>query len=217
MRVAIFGGSFNPLHIGHAMLADVMIQDLKYDKVLFVPTNIPPHKELNSNISTQQRLEMLQAFCNSVERGVFEVEPCEIERGGISYTVDTLKYILEKYKDKLDGKPALLMGEEIAAEFDKWKEPDFIAANADIIIVPRFPDYYGIAEKFTNIPTGRYSGDLKAKFDRGNFKYPFKYLEIPVLNVSSTEIRARAASNRSYKFLVPRSVFKYIVSHNLYK
>ena len=98
MKIAILGGSFNPLHIGHAFLADSMICDYGYDKVLFVPTCIPPHKEIASGISTEHRLGLVKAFCSSVSGGIFELEPCEVERGGISYTVDTLEYIKKKYK-----------------------------------------------------------------------------------------------------------------------
>jgi len=218
MRVAIFGGSFNPLHIGHAMLADTIVNELKYDKVLFVPTCVPPHKEINAKVTVRHRVEMVQAFCNSVPDNVFELETCEIDRGGISYTVDTIAYILKKYEGQLDEKPGLLMGEEIAAEFHKWKNPDVIAKYADLIIVPRYPDYYGFkSDKFKNTPIGNYCGDFKTKFDIRTFGYPCKYLEIPILTVSSTEIRARRASGKSYKYLVPSPVFDYIESHNLYK
>ena len=218
MKLAILGGSFNPLHIGHAMLADVITHELGYDKVLFIPTSNPPHKEITAKITTEQRVEMVRRFCESVGTGKFELETCEIERGGISYTVDTLDYIIKKYEGQLEGKPALLMGEEIAAEFSKWRDPDVVASKSDLIIVPRYPDYYGknVAE-VQNIPKGNYYGDFKAGFDRSKFKYPHRYLEIPILTVSSTEIRARIASNKSYKYLVPNVIFEYIEEEKLYR
>lgn len=218
MKLAILGGSFNPLHIGHAMLADVIIRELGYDKVLFIPTSNPPHKEITAKIKTEQRVEMVRRFCESVGDGKFELDTCEIERGGISYTVDTLDYIIKKYEGKLEGKPALLMGEEIAAEFSKWRAPDVVASKSDLIIVPRYPDYYGknISES-KNIPKGNYYGDFKVGFNRAKFKYPHRYLEIPILTVSSTEIRARVASNRSYKYLVPKAIYEYIEEEKLYR
>jgi nicotinate-nucleotide adenylyltransferase len=218
MRLAILGGSFNPLHIGHAMLADVIIRELGYDKVLFIPTSNPPHKEITAKIKTEQRVEMVRRFCESVGDGKFELDTCEIERGGISYTVDTLDYIIKKYEGQLEGKPALLMGEEIAAEFSKWRDPEVVASKSDLIIVPRYPDYYGknISES-QNIPKGDYYGDFKVGFNRAKFKYPHRYLEIPILTVSSTEIRARVASNRSYKYLVPKAIYEYIEEEKLYR
>ena len=218
MKIAILGGSFNPLHIGHAMLADVIVHELHYDKVLFVPTCNPPHKEITARVTTQQRVSMVRSFCDSVGDGKFELESCEIDRGGISYTVDTLTFIIEKYKNQLEGKPALLMGEEIAAEFSKWKEPDMVASMSDLIIVPRYPDIYGrITTIAKNRPTGQYLGDFNAHFDNQKFKYPHKYLDIPILTVSSTEIRARIASDKSYKYLVPKSIYEYIEKEQLYK
>lgn len=227
MKLAILGGSFNPLHIGHAMLADVIIREMHYDKVLFIPTFKPPHKEITAKITTEQRVEIVRRFCDAVGDGKFELETCEVERGGISYTVDTLEYIIEKYKDELEGKPALLMGEEIAAEFSKWKSPDVIASKADLIVVPRYPDVYGnsiragnSAIPVTNIknnPTGSYLGDFRATFNPKKFLYPHKFLDIPILTISSTEIRARIASGRSFKYLIPKAVYEYIEEAQLYR
>ena len=90
MKIAILGGSFNPIHIGHCMLAESVIKDLGYDKVLFVPTNLPPHKMLNNAPSAQERFNMVKAFCDTNSR--FDAESCEIDRGGVSYTFDTLQF-----------------------------------------------------------------------------------------------------------------------------
>lgn len=217
MKIAILGGSFNPLHIGHAMLAETIVTELKYDKVLFVPTGIPPHKELQSGATTEQRLEMVKKYCESYPKDCFMYEDCEITRGGVSYTYDTVKYIIEKYKHEIEGKPALLMGEEIAAEFHKWKNPDEIAEMVDIIIVPRYPDYYGFfADNAKNRPVGHFNGDFNTKFDKQTFKYPCKLLDIPMVPVSSTDIRARIASGKSFRYLVPPAIYEYIVNNVLY-
>ena len=217
MKIAILGGSFNPLHNGHAMLADTIVRELGYDKVLFVPTCVPPHKEITGGATTQHRMEIVKAFCDSEPSGCFELEPCEIERGGISYTCDTLSYIHEKYKNQIDGKPALLMGEEIAAEFYKWKNVDQIIKMADLVVVPRYPDYFGhCVDAFKNKPVGAYKGDFKSTFNSQSFNYPHKYLGIPMLPISSTEIRARVASKKSFKYLVPASVYDYIEKTGIY-
>lgn len=217
MKLAIIGGSFNPVHIGHAMLADTMIKEMGYDKVFFIPTCIPPHKQISASITSEDRVAMLKALCASVPGNVFEVETCEIERGGVSYTVDTLEYIVKKYGNQLEGKPALLMGSEMAAEFEKWYKADRIAELADITVVPRYPDaMFGKAEH-KNHPSGHFKGDFNASFDGEHFKYDFVMLENPMIPVSSTEIRNRISTGKSYKYLVPAPVYEYIEEKKLYK
>lgn len=235
MKIAVFGGSFNPLHLGHAMLADVIIKELGFDKVLFVPAYMPPHKTMNNNSATD-RLQMLKDFCASEGDGHFEAESCEIERGGISYTCDTMEYLSEKYKDVLEGKFFLVMGDEVAADFHKWKNPEKIAEYADFIITRRYPDVAAFErlqkklaaaegnctenkknEGFENVPSGTYKKDFEVKFSREKFGYPCIYLENPVLPVSSTEIRQKISEGKSFKYLVPSSVYEYIKNHNLYK
>lgn len=217
MRIAVFGGSFNPLHNGHAMLADTIVKELHYDKVLFVPTFIPPHKIVNESIAAEHRLGMIKAFCHSVPDNVFVAEDCEIRRGGVSYTFDTLTFLAEKYKNLLDGKLSFVMGDEVAAEFHKWKNPDGIAQIADFIITHRYPDAGVLESKLVkNIPGKDYAGDFKARFDEKKFGYPCLYLKEPMLPVSSTQIRGRILENRSFKYLIPPAVYDYIKEHKLY-
>ena len=127
MKVAVFGGTFNPLHVGHAMLADTIVRELGYDKVLFVPTYQPPHKDSAKIIDAKHRMEIISRFCESEGDGHFELESCEVERGGISYTSDTLEYLTKKYEGKLTKKLAFVMGDEVAAEFSKWRNPERVS------------------------------------------------------------------------------------------
>ena len=218
MKIAVFGGTFNPLHIGHAMLADTIITELGYDKILFVPTFITPHKKYTGNVNSQQRLEMVRAFCASEGKGHFETETCEFDRGGVSYTSDTLEFLTQKYKDQLEGKLAFVMGDEVAAEFDKWRNPEKVSALADLIIVHRYPDIGAIEQTlYKNTPSGDYKGDFAVKFDSDNFKYPHIYIENPMLPVSSTDIRGRISEGKSFRYLVPPAVYEYIREHGLYK
>lgn len=217
MKIAVFGGSFNPLHNGHAMLADTIIKELHYDKVLFVPTFIPPHKIVNESIAAEHRLGMIKAFCASVPGNVFEAEDCEIKRGGVSYTYDTLTYLTDKYKDQLEGKLSFVMGDEVAAEFHKWKNPEGIAELADFIITHRYPDAGVLESKLVkNNPNGDYEGDFRTKFDEKKFGYPCVYLKEPLLPVSSTQVRGRILEGRSFKYLIPQAVYDYIRNNNLY-
>ncbi len=223
MKIAVFGGSFNPLHNGHAMLADTVIKDLGYDKVLFVPTFIPPHKKINADVSPEKRLKMLELFCRTNGGGHFEVEPCEIERGGVSYTVDTIEYLNKKYSKVLEGKLAFIMGDEVASEFDKWKQPERIVELADLIITHRIKDDsashpdFAVTESVNNTPLGDYKGDFNVCFDEKAFKYPCTFLKEAVLPVSSSDIRKRIIEGRSFKYLIPAEIYTYIEKNDLYR
>ena len=211
MKIAVLGGSFNPLHIGHAMLGDTAIKELGYDKVLFVPTFIPPHKQINDGFSPEQRLEQVRLFCRSEGDGHFDVEDCEIKRKGVSYSVDTIEFITEKYKDVIEGKIGFLMGEEVAAEFHNWNKPERIAKLVDFIIVPRRQDIVSRESTSSrNTPIGHFNSDFASDFDADKFGYDYTMIKYPMVSVSSTEIRTRISFGRSYKYLVPRSVFEYI-------
>ena len=221
MKIAVLGGSFNPIHLGHAMLADTVLKEYGFDKILFVPTFIPPHKQMNSAVLPGQRLEMVRLFCESSCFGgaqKFFAEDCEILRGGTSYTVDTLSYISEKYRDELNGsKMSFIMGEEVASQFYKWKEPEKIAGLADILIARRNPEKNGMrAECARNKPAGNYSEDYTDKDYLENFPYRHSFVENPEFPVSSTDIRERIALGKSWRYLVPEPVFQYIISNNLY-
>lgn len=217
MKIAILGGTFNPVHIGHLAMADDVCNCLGYDKVLFIPTFIPPHKQMNHVESPENRIGMLKAAFKNDPR--FEVEPCEIERGGVSYTIDTVHFIIEKYKDVLDGKIGLIIGQENASEFDKWKGAEELASITDIIIAQRQKVITVDTKGFENTPTGNYAGDFNEK-DYLNvfktFKHHYVPLENLILPVSSTEIRARIAGKFGWRYLVPSGVFEYIVENKLY-
>ncbi len=215
LKIALLGGTFNPLHIGHAMLAETAVKELGYDKVLIVPTFIPPHKILSNAVSPEDRLGMVRAFCTVSEH--FTAEPCEITRGGVSYTYDTLQYVAVRYKDVLEGKPALIIGQETAAEFDKWYRAADVARTADIVIARRYEDGDGVdTAAFRNKPAGAYTGGYVFDSAAGTFPYPHIMLENPVITVSSTEIRARIAEGKSWRYLVPEPVFQYIIERKLY-
>lgn len=221
MKIALLGGSFNPLHIGHAMLADTLVTEFGFEKILFVPTYIPPHKIMNTKVTAEERLEMVENFCRkSIHNGnqLFFCEDCEIKRKGTSYTVDTLEYITEKYKVELAGnKPAFVMGEEVASQFYKWKNPERVAELADLYIAFRKPEANGVDLKSNkNQPFGNYSEDYSDESYLKFFPYAYTLVNNPVFPVSSTEIRARVACGKAWRYLVPEAVFQYIDTHNLY-
>jgi nicotinate-nucleotide adenylyltransferase len=215
LKIALMGGTFNPLHIGHAMLAETAVRELGYDKVLIVPAFIPPHKMIKNALSAEDRLGMVRAFCGASE--CFVAEGCEIERGGVSYTYDTLTYVMSKYGKDLDERPALIMGQETAAEFDKWYRAGEIVQMADIIIARRHRGDNNVdTAAFENMPAGVYTGGYASDSIVETFRYPYSMLPNPMLPVSSTEVRARIAEGKSWRYLVPEPVFQYIIERKLY-
>ena len=220
MKLAIYGGSFNPIHCGHLTVADTAL-DLGYDKVLFVPTFIPPHKQLAGSVSPSSRLAMIEAAIAGNPK--FEIEPCEIQRGGISYTIDTVKFLKEKYRGAISGKIGLILGQEIAAEFGKWKSPNEVAGFCDIIIATR-QNMSGEKMRpspFGNKPRGDYVGGINAQgefmgIDKDSFKWDFIPLKNMIMPLTSTEIRNRIAQGKSWRYLVPPAVYEYIVANRLY-
>ena len=135
MKIAILGGSFNPVHIGHLALADDVCCSLKYDLVLFVPVSRPPHKIMEGEESGSDRYEMVRLACSG--NSSLRPESCELDRGGVSYTYDTIRILQKKYAEKLDGKIGLIIGQELAAEFQKWYRAEDIAKEVDIILAYR--------------------------------------------------------------------------------
>ena len=215
MKIALLGGAFNPLHIGHAMLAEIAVKERGFDKVLFVPTCIPPHKCFTDAASAKDRLGMVRSFCKDSPH--FAVEACEIERGGVSYTFDTLQYIIKKFGDSIEGKPALIIGEENAREFEKWYRASDVASLADIVIARRRDGEKGETLKaFQNTPLGNYTGGFDGEESSLSFPFPHRLLDNPRLTLSSTEIRSRIGSGKSWRYLVPESVFRYIIRKRLY-
>lgn len=193
MRLAILGGSFNPVHNGHLFLAQSVLDRFDYDKILFIPAFIPPHKQMIADVTAEQRLDMLRL--GIVNNNKFEVDCCELERKGVSYTSVTISYLEKKYEGRLEGKIGLIIGDDLAEGFSSWRYPDILAENTDIILARRL-----FSENSCSVP----------------FLYPHKELHNALLPISSTQIRESLGKNDSWRYLVPDAVYEYIVSRNLY-
>jgi nicotinate-nucleotide adenylyltransferase len=174
MKFAILGGSFNPVHIGHLFLADAALTALGYDRIILVPAHTSPFKPGIQGASPKDRLDMLIASIPADSR--LTIDDCEIRREGVSFTIDTLKDIIERYRPQ--GKPGLILGDDLARDFHKWRNAGEIAAMADIIIGHRLS-----AE---NIP----------------FPYPYKQLDNDILELSSGNVRDRIAKGQAWTYLV---------------
>ena len=209
MKIAVFGGSFDPVHIGHLALADAVRTELGYDLVLFVPAYISPHKADEKPLPASIRLDMLSRALEG--RSGFAVEPCELERGGVSYTIDTLNTVRKKFEFVLEGKPGLVIGADLIPGFSRWKNPDAIAETADIILASR---------PVAPVPAGGKLGTpaLSGSCVHGcGFFWPHTHLSNTELSISSTAIREAIRNGGSWRYLVPDPVYRYITACSVYE
>ncbi len=188
MKTLLFGGSFNPPHMGHLILADEAMKEFAYDRVLFVPAWKPPHKEIHSDPGPETRLEMLRSACEGQDG--FEVEDCEIRRAGISYSIDTVRYLVAV--GKLEAGPGFLFGADLAEDFGAWKEADALARECRLILMRRDDE------------------------EISNFPWPHLELRNFDLPLSSSLVRSRIASGGAWKYLVPPGVRRIIENRGLY-
>ncbi|MBP5156748.1 MAG: nicotinate (nicotinamide) nucleotide adenylyltransferase [Treponema sp.] len=217
MKIAVLGGSFNPIHIGHLALADEVCSALGYDRVLFIPTYQPPHKEARDIVSAEDRLQMVRRACEG--DGRFQAESCEIDRGGVSYTWDTVCFLEQKYAGQLEDRIGLIMGDDLLPGFHLWKNAEGLARKCRLILARRPMTIESASH--ANRPHGAYA---QADF-ASNLDYDFAddplfegavRLSNTVLPLSSTDIRTRAGEGGGFKYLVPAAVFQYIMERRLY-
>ncbi len=193
----MFGGSFNPIHIGHIQLAQAFVKCLDLDKVLVVPSFIPPHKKCDYSVSPSDRLEMCHLAINDLPFA--EVSDIEIKRGGASYTYLTLKELSEKYKG---SSLFLITGADMFMSIHRWKNPEIIFSLSTICGVPRNGDNIKSLEK-----QAEYLKTIGAKT---------KILDISLMTISSTEIRNRVKNGGNISGLVTPEVERYIKINRLY-
>ncbi len=196
MRIAILGGSFNPVHIGHLVLAEEVRVKCGYDKIFFVPANLPPHKQLACGATNEERLQMLNLAISS--NPFFAVDTCELERGGVSYTFVTLQDFYRRYGSQIEGKIGFIMGDDLIEGFEGWYQYQKILEIADIILARR-----------------KISGDEKVL----KLNYPHIELANSIFPLSSSEVREKIAGFGKlggWRYLVPDAVYHYIEQRNLY-
>ena len=189
MKTFIFGGSFNPVHTGHLFIVQEVMYQLGYERAILVPANINYFKENCTAVTPQERLEMLHAAVDDIPGCI--VEECDIKRGGITYSIDTIHYIIDHYD--ITGKPGFIIGDDLLPGFGTWKKPEEIKKLADLIVVRR------------NIE------------DPIDSNYPDFYIKNKMLPISSTEIRERVKKGYPIRYLVPEKVREMIEQRRFYK
>lgn len=197
-KIAILGGTFNPIHNGHIYIAQQFAEKLSLCKVLFVPTYIAPHKESKDLASAHHRLKMCEIAAKV--NPIFEASDIEIRRGGKSYTVDTLKEFNSLYPD---SQFYLLCGADMFTTLHQWKNYKEIMKLAVICSLPRDEQDF----------------DILSKYAKGLEKdgAHIILLDSPKKTVSSTEIRNLIAKGRDIREFVPSEVLSYINTNSLYK
>ena len=194
-RIGVFGGTFNPVHTAHLIMAEEVRQQVHLDKVLFIPSANPPHKNSVDIIDADKRLEMISLAIEG--NSYFAASDIEIKSAqhSKSYTVDTLMALRMIYKDE-PTKLYLIIGMDNLVELHTWKDPGKLFALAEVVVMNR-PGF--LIQDVHN----EYSG---------------RVIFVPALNIdiSSTDIRYRIKENRSIKYLVPEKVENFIKENKLY-
>ncbi len=200
MRLGLYGGSFDPVHIGHLILAETARDQLKLDRVEFIPLGVPPHLK-NVRVNAEIRYKMLQATLEPYSE--FGVSRREIETPGKSYTVDTLRFFHEKQPDDL---LFLILSSETFNDLPNWKEPKEICELASIVIAQRagFPEPdFDAARLFAS--------------EKRISEFKKQVITAPMIEVSSSLIRKKIANNESVRFQVPEPALNYIRNYRLYQ
>jgi nicotinate-nucleotide adenylyltransferase len=195
MRVGIFGGTFDPIHLAHLILAEQCREQLGLDEVWFVPAGEPPHKLAVPRTSGQHRRAMVEfAIAGHAN---FRLSDIELQRGGPTYTVDSLRALRQTFPEHAWW---FLMGADSLRDFPTWRQPADIVSMSRIAVVNR--------------------GDM-AELDTAAFVARFgdrlDVVPMPAVHLSASDIRRRVAEGRSIRFLVPRAVEVYIQQQGLYR
>lgn len=198
-KLAIMGGTFDPIHIGHLMTAEEVRNEFGIDEVVFIPTGHPPHKE--SKRVTHSEHRYLMTVLSTVENPHFNVSRIEIDRPGLTYTVDTIEKIKESYPE--DIRIYFITGADAVHEILTWERVEDLMKICEFVAVTR-PGYK--------------RRQLKEKVEelKESFECKVHYLEVPALAISSSDIRKRVEENRPIQYLVTQPVEKYIQKFKLY-
>ena len=186
-RVGLFGGSFNPIHVGHLIMAERVRETLGLDKIYFMPTNIAPHVDTKKNLPADVRVEMVKLAIQ--ENPYFELELVEMEREEKSYTYDTIRILKERYPDR---EYVFIIGGDMVEYLPKWYKIEDLLTEVQFVAVAR-------------------------KGYHATSPYPVLWVENPVIEISSTLVRNACANEQSIRYYVPESVRMYIEQKELYR
>lgn len=197
-RIGVFGGSFDPIHAGHLIIAEILMYRLQLERVLFLPAGRPPHKPEQELAADHHRLAMLKMAIDGYEP--FEISTIDLDRPGSSYTAATLEIL----KGTLDPSTDLffLMGQDSLRDFPTWYQPDKIAMLAVLGVALRPNVTVSVEEIEEKVPQA--AGRIML-------------IDVPLIELSSRAIRQQIAEGEPFHFQLPRGVANYIKDHGLYQ
>lgn len=200
-RIGLFGGSFNPVHTGHLVMAQDAEGAFELDRVLFIPAMIPPHKLSQTLVTAEQRMDMLRLALG--EHRSWEVSDVEIQRGGISYSIDTVRHMAAMYPE---AELYFIIGGDTLPELPTWKEINALLDLCEVITMVR-PGFEPDALRTMRLTLEpRHLESLIQRVTIGH-----------VIGISSTDVRMRVAKKQPIRYLVPETVEHYIREHGLYQ
>ena len=191
-KIGFFGGTFDPIHIGHLIVADSIRYNMGLDKVIFVPAKVHPLKDNTQITPAEHRYKMVSLAIN--DHPGFEVSDYEMKKADVSYTVETMRHFKTVYPDA-QFQRYLLIGSDVVNEFHKWHQPEEIVKLCDIIA------FYRAGAK----------PEPQSKLVRN-----FQFSEVPQLYISATEIRHRIRNGMPFRYFVTDAVRAYILDNRLY-
>ena len=193
--LALLGGSFDPIHIGHLHIAEVLLSGAGFDGVLFVPAGAPAHKPQRRLALPEHRLRMVRRAVRYQPR--FAVSDIELRRQGTSYTIDTVGALHER--GLIGDLPGLVVGDDLLADYRSWRDYRALASKVRFVVACRIADQSARAAALAA------------------FEYEYTQLPNLLLDISSTEVRRRISHGESVRHLVPEPVRRYINRHRLYE
>lgn len=196
-RIGIFGGTFDPIHLGHLIIAEELRYRLALDRILFLPAGRPPHKTDREISPNQQRLEMLEMAI--ADNPHFAVSTVDLKRPGLSYTADSLAVLQAEFPDR---ELYFLMGQDSLRDFPTWHEPGRIVRQARLGVALRPGVVVDIDTIVRQVPAA--AGRIKL-------------IDVPLIQIASRLIRQRVREGRPITYQVPRAVEGYIRAHGLYR
>lgn len=197
MRLGIFGGTYNPPHLGHLVCAQEAYIQLRLDRVMLIPARIPPHKPVEDEPGVEHRLELCRLAVDGDER--LTVSEIEVGRSGPSYTIDTLQ---ELHDQAPDSELFLIVGGDIAAGLPRWRDPEGVLERATLAVAKR----RGTSKARVDSAIAELQGGARTQF-----------FQMPRIGISSTMIRRRVRSGQPIRYLVPEAVGRYIEREGLYR
>jgi nicotinate-nucleotide adenylyltransferase len=210
-RTAVFGGSFNPIHLGHLLLADEVLELLALDRVLFVPAGVPPHKSPAHLAPAAARYRMVELATAS--HPGFAVSDIELKRPGPSYTVDTLEALSRPGEELF-----LIIGSETFLDLLSWREPARVARLARLVVVPRVGSAFDAKSAAARKVLREIGGErLVTVTGREIPERGVLLVHATSLPISSSELRHRVREGRSLRYRVPDSVAAYLAETRLYR